>query len=600
MSKYNLIWDIESLFAGGSESEALQDTFFEISSEMNSLNQQWQNFPKTLDATTQQQWAKFVLQLQSLRKKVRDSGSFVGCLLAQNVKDEKAYQLKDQYTKIETDLDVFVDQFASLFKEQNADDWQAFINQPEISPLAFRLNEYRDIAQLKMDADKETLVTELAADGYHAWGTMYNRLAGQLEVDFEENGEQKRLSVGQLASKMQHPDRNIRHQAFDKLESAWQSVAPLTAMTLNHLGGFRHTVYQHREWNFILQESLQMNRLSRQTLDTMWSVIAEESVKLKSYFEAKAKLLGIDQLSWYDIQAPVGEPDKTYTYDDACQFILDQHTKFDPNMSDFSKMAMEKNWIEAEDRSGKRAGAFCTSFPSRQQSRVFMTFTGTYGNLSTLAHELGHAYHSWVMRDLPHLVQRYPMTLAETASIFSETIVADGAFNTATTDGEKLFLLDIKLNDAVSLFMNIRARYLFELSFYENRKNRALPVDELNQLMKDAQQQAFHGFLDPNGYHPLFWASKLHFYITYAPFYNYPYTFGFLFSHGIYKRAVDEGAAFAQKYVDLLRDTGRMTCEELAKKHLDIDLTQPDFWVEAVRQTLSDLDSFIALVDSKK
>lgn len=597
MTAYNPQWDLETIFAGGSTSTALQAAWQEVNDAYQAILDQWDQFPAELTPATEDRWVELIHQLETLTRQQREISAFVGCLLAQNVRDEKAYQLLDQVTQISTKSKIIGTQLAALYREQDQANWEHFLAHPEIQPIAFALEERREIGRSKMATDKEILVEELAADGYMAWGKLYNRIAGDLEADFEENGTTRRLSMSQLASKLSHPQREVRQRAFETFEAKWQSVAPLTAMTLNFLGGFRHTMYKHRHWDSILQEPLQQSRLKPETLHQMWSVIQQESPRLGAYFKAKAKLLGIDQLTWYDVNAPVGAPDQRYTYDEACKFIIQQHQKFDPQLAEFSQMAMEKRWIEAEDRAGKQAGGFCTGFPKSEQWRIFMTFTGTYDNLATLAHELGHAYHGWVMRDLPLYIRHYPMTLAETASTFSEAIVADGAYSTATTDAEKLFLLDIKLSDAVAFMMNIQARYLFELSFYEARKTGAQPVDALNQLMLDAQKKAFNGFFAEDGYHPLFWASKLHFYITEAPFYNFPYTFGYLFSNGIYQRSLDGDPNFAQKYVDLLRDTGRMTCEDVAQRHLGVDLTQPDFWKDACDHVLSGVDEFVTLAE---
>ena len=199
------------------------------------------------------------------------------------------------------------------------------------------------------------------------------------------------------------------------------------------------------------------------------------------------------------------------------------------------------------------------------------------------------------MDGLPVMAQEYAMNVAETASTFAEMIVSDSAVKEATTKEEKLALLEDKINRSLAFFMNIHARFLFETRFYEQRKQGLLSADELCQLMEEAQKEAFCDAL--SSYHPHFWASKLHFYMTGVPFYNFPYTFGYLFSTGIYARAMEEGETFAAKYDALLRDTGRMTVEELAKKHLGVDLTQPDFWQSAIDVTLADVKQFMEMTE---
>ncbi|MNJ55411.1 Oligoendopeptidase F, plasmid [compost metagenome] len=224
-----------------------------------------------------------------------------------------------------------------------------------------------------------------------------------------------------------------------------------------------------------------------------------------------------------------------------------------------------------------------------------MTFGGTVSNVSTLAHELGHAYHQYLMDELPQFNQDYAMNVAETASTFAEMIVADALVKNASDDKQKLSLLADKIGSSISFFMNIHARFLFETRFYERRKHGALSADELSLLMEEAQREAYHGALA--SYHPHFWASKLHFYITGVPFYNFPYTFGYMFSTGLYARAQREGESFAAKYDALLQDTGRMSVEELASKHLGVDLTKPDFWREAMAVAVADVEAFLKLTE---
>ncbi len=221
-------------------------------------------------------------------------------------------------------------------------------------------------------------------------------------------GETKEVSLGQLASIMDDPDRAIRQQAFEKMTESWKSRADLAAMALNAQAGFRLALYKHRGWNSPLFEPLLLNRLSQQSLDAMWHVVARETKKLAPYIEAKKKLLGIDQFRWYDEFATVGEVHRKWPFEEAAEFVVSNCRTFSDHLADYCAMAVEKRWVEAEDRAGKAGGAFCTTFGIHRQSRIFMTYSGTYDNLSTLAHELGHAYHSHVLRDKAWLAGMYP------------------------------------------------------------------------------------------------------------------------------------------------------------------------------------------------
>jgi pepF/M3 family oligoendopeptidase len=469
--------------------------------------------------------------------------------------------------------------------------WEALLEDEQLVPIAFSLNEQRQRAVDKMAPDREALVNDLEVDGYDAWSGLYDLVVGKIKVDVETDGKTETLSVSQLQNRLSHPDRNVRQKMYRKYVNAWEEAADYCAEALNHISGFRLNVYKHRKWDSFLKEPLDINRMTSKTLEAMWQAIDAYKDQYVKYFNRKAQLLGVDKLAWYDVEAPIAKSEEKVSYDRAGNFVVDHFRRFSPKMADFAQMALENRWIEAEDRPGKRPGGFCTSFPRSGQTRVFMTFSGTKDNISTLAHELGHAYHQHVMQGLPYLAQHYAMNVAETASTFAEAIVSDAAIKQAKTKEERLALLEEKVQRSVTFFTNLRSRFLFETQVYEERKNGLLSVERLNKLMTDAQKEAFGDALSE--YHPLFWASKLHFYITGTPFYNFPYVFGFLFSSGIYANAKEAGNDFEDQYVALLRDTGRMTVEDLAAKHLNVDLTKRDFWDNAVKLAVDDIDEFL-------
>jgi len=554
--------------------------------------------PEFIDGKSVDKWVEFVLRLQKQAEDVQFVQNFTECLQAQNVDDSGAdpiavegFLYQSQYQNIRTGFE------ARTLKQSDAQ-WQILMDDSRVEGIKFYLNELRTIAKSKMPVEMESLALEFSVNGYHAWGQLYEKMAGKLRAEFEENGQISSLSMGQLATKMSSPDRSIRKQAYDKRDAAWESVADLAAMALNAQAGFRLSLYGRRKWESVLKEPLMMTRTKEESLDAMWRVIARETERLAPYIEAKKKLLGIDKFRWYDAFAPCGSADRLYSFDEAIEFICDNTRPFSGEMADFFKMAIEKRWVEAEDRPGKRAGAFCTRMGHFRQTRVFMTYAGSYDNLSTLGHELGHAYHGWVLKDKPYYSTNYPMNLAETASIFVETLVNDAALRRAEDPQEKLMLLEQKLQIAYGMFTDLHSRYLFDRAFYAERANGVVSKDRLSELMVQAQKQAFGSLLDESGYHPLFWCSKLHFYLTDVPFYNWPYTFGYLFAGGVYDRAANEGPGFAEQYRTLLAETGGMTTEQVAQKYLDADLTREDFWVSAVERALANVDEFVKLAES--
>jgi oligoendopeptidase F len=589
-------WDLESVFPGGSRSEAFKQFREKLRADLEGAAGMTANLPPVLDDQSRPVWQRFVLTLQDLLERIELVKAFSGCLAAANVADSMAQAILGEGDLYQAEWDKLRAKFEPLTLKQSDAAWNALVTTTELAGIRFFLDEVRMLAKAKMPQELETLALDLAVDGYHAWGRTYDKMAGDLRVQFDESGQTSTLSLGQLASKMADRDRNVRRQAFEKMTEAWGSREELAAKALNSLAGFRLSVYRHRKWESPLYEPLVMSRLKQESLEAMWSVVERETAKLVPYIDAKKRLLSIDKFSWYDEFAPCGAVNRTYTYDEASGFVVDHAKSFSTHMAAFCKMAVEKRWVEAEDRQGKAGGAFCTSLGPLKQTRVFMTFSGTYDNLSTLAHELGHAYHSFVLNHAPFFASLYPMTLAETASIFTESMVTDAALASANDSEERLMLLDQKLQGAFVLFCDIYSRYLFETSFYAERKKGIVEASRLRELMIAAQRRAFGGLLDESGYHPLFWASKLHFYATDAPFYNFPYTFGYLFAQGVYARAKQEGPAFAERYRALLADTGSMTSEEVAQKHLGVDLTKEEFWTSAVGLALADVNKFVNLV----
>jgi oligoendopeptidase F len=588
-------WDLDILFPGASKSAEFLAFRQKTKADLTEAANQLARLPKSLTAADRPAWTQFILLLQSIGAQIEVIRGFSGCVIAADVSDTAGQAtvsegdlLGSEWEKLRTALEF-------LSAKQSDSDWAQLMAAPELTPIRFYLDELRSNARDRMSLEQESLALELAVNGYHAWNRLYDKMAGDLRVDMQVDGQTKTLSLGQLVPLMNHANRAIRQQAFEKMTEAWKSRADLATMTLNAQAGFRLSLYKRRGWDSFLKEPLKLNRLSEASLEAMWQVIARETHRLTPYIEAKKKLLGIDKFAWYDEFVPCGHADRVYPYDEAGKFIIDNVRTFSPHMADFYRMALDKRWVEAEDRPGKAGGAFCSHLPTFKASRIFMTYAGAYDNLTTLAHELGHAYPGWALKDEPYFVSLYPMGLAETASIFSETLVNDAALAQATDPQEKLMLLDQNLQQAYVFFTDIHCRFLFDKAFYAERKNGIVGKDRLCELMTQAQRAAYNGLLDESGYHPYFWCSKLHFYITDTPFYNFPYTFGFLFAGGVYARAREEGQAFAPKYLALLQDSGRMTTEEVAMKHLGVDLTQEAFWVSAVNRSLAQVENFVAM-----
>ncbi|GAB6256263.1 M3 family oligoendopeptidase [Peribacillus sp. N1] len=588
---YSLTWDLDIFFKGGSSSKEFLIFLDEINEEVKELDRLVSNInPKGNDEIS-------LIEAFDLYKntnmKSTQASAFIGCLEAQNAQDKKAGQLRIKQMKIVASLKMVLSRLDEKLIQLDDAVFNKILEKEPLDELKFVLNERREKAKEKLSVKEESLITQLAMDGFEGWSQMYDTIVGSMTVTYK--GE--KLSVGQAANKFSDPDEGARKELFTAWEQAWEEKSDLFARTLNHLAGFRLSVNEKRGWDDILKEPLEIGRMKKETLESMWNVIADHKEPLVRFLKRKAELLDLDKLSWADLDAPlaVTAQSKVMDYQEGADFIIQQFSKFGSQLASFTQKAFEDSWIEAEDRPGKRPGGFCTGFPLNKQSRIFMTYSGTPSNVSTLAHELGHAFHSYAMRDIHPLNRSYAMNVAETASTFAEMVVADAAVKEAASEEEKLVLLEDKIQRSVALLMNIHARYLFETRFYDERKQGYVSAERLNELMVDAQKEAYGDAL--SDYNPTFWASKLHFYITGVPFYNFPYTFGYLFSLGIYANALKEPAGFEEKYIALLKDTGSMKVEDLAEKHLGVDLETRDFWEEAVNACMEDVEEFMRLTD---
>lgn len=580
----NQTWDLDVFFRGGSSSPELQAQLDLAERELADLMAEAGALTGRPD-----DWVGFLDRFQRAVERFYEAASFVYCLMSQDVRDRQAVVLYGRVQQSGATVQSINSLLEGRIRTFTDAEWQALVGDSRLAPVAFALNERRQWAAIQMDTGRELLANDLAVDGYHAYDTLYRTVVGRISIPFEG----KELSVGQAYNRFSDPDRAVRQSLFVKWEEAWAREAEVIAHALNHLAGFRLGLYRHRGWQSMLMEPLELNRMKPETLEAMWAVVASARPSLRRFLDRKARLLGAAKLSWYDLDAPVNQVSRKVTYDEAAAFIEDQFRQFSPRMADFAAHAFRSRWLEVEDRPHKAPGGYCTAFLQSKVSRIFMTFSGDPGGVSTMAHELGHAYHNSVTFDLPYLLRNYAINVAETASTFAEMIVSSAAIRSAVSREEKVALLGSWLDNVVALLMNIHARFLFETRFYERRAKGLLSVAELNVLMEEAQRESYADGLET--YHPLFWASKGHFYLTDQPFYNFPYTFGFLFSAGVYARAVAEGPAFEDRYAALLRDTGRMTTEELALRHLGADLTRPDFWEDALSVVLGDVEEFLRL-----
>jgi len=447
---------------------------------------------------------------------------------------------------------------------------------------AFYLAETFEQSQYLMSEAEEALAAELSLSGIRAWSKLQGTITSQLQVRFERDGREKDLPITVLQNLRTDPDETIRRRAYEAELAAWHGVREPLASCLNSVKGTVNTLNRRRGRTDALHEPLAQARIDRETLEAMLGAMQDSFPAFRRYFRAKARLLGKTALPWWDLFAPVGQSETRYTYAEARGFVLAQFSTFSERLVSLARRAFDQNWIDAEPRDGKRGGAFCMSLPAVEESRILCNFDGSLDQVLTIAHELGHAYHNECHAGKEPLQRRTPMTLAETASIFNQTIMTDALLAQATGPDEELVILEGFLSDAAQVIVDIYSRYLFEKEVFEQRAEAELSADDFCEMMLRAQRETYGDALDLNHLHRYMWAWKPHYYRTDLSFYNFPYAFGLLFGLGLYAIYQQRGPGFLPEYDELLRSSGEGTAADLAAR-FGIELRQRAFWEASLK-----------------
>lgn len=460
-----------------------------------------------------------------------------------------------------------------------------------LKPYEFFLRESLTRARFQMDADMEDLANDLSRSGGDAWARLQEALSSTVTALWDPAmGERK--TVIALRDLAHSADRGVRERAYRAELEAWKSVEIPMAASINGVKGWTLSVEKRRGWTSILDKAAFQARINRKTLDTLISVMEKSLPLFRRYLKVKARFLGLSSCAFYDLFAPLGASTVKRGWEESRDFIIDQFSSFDPAMGNFARHAFALSWIDAEGREGKVGGAYCTDFPIPGESRILCNFEGSFDSVSTVAHELGHAWHHEVIKDLSRTQTAYPMTLAETASTFAETIILEGALGRAQGN-ERLGLIEGNLKDTCQIIVDILSRFYFERALFERREESELSPSELCSLMLDAQRSTYGDGLDQTQLHPYMWAVKGHYYNSDLAFYNFPYAFGQLFALGLYARYRQEGAPFAAAYRELLRQTGRASAEAVARS-AGFDIEGKAFWqggIDLIAGRLEELEA---------
>lgn len=548
--------------------------------------------------------------------------------------DTTSKSLLDNLNQVESLTDQYeiqLNRFSHTVAKNRGILSEFYVNFPQYKKYEFSINEMLEDDIHTLSPELEGIIAKLQQTGGRAWDRLHEQLISNLKDP--ETGK----LFNELRNDAYSPDARLRKESWQKEIALLKQNEIAFAASLNNLKGETLSLLEERSWNCAIDRALSSSRMKKETLDALIAAIEESLPQWRKYLKAKAEYLknhnatastncGKEKgLAFYDLFAPLdgntasdgntntaGQTEtgcntatpsatnnraaseesllsKNWTFDEARDYIIKEFTSFSPVMGDFAKNAFDKNWIDARVHPGKVGGAYCQDFYVQKESRVLSNFTGAFSDIITLAHELGHAFHFFCIKDKDYRNANYPMTLAETASTFAETIVKQDILKTASKE-DRIKILELDLQDTCQVLVDILCRFYFERSVFEERQNGELTSEDFCRLMADAQERSYGDGLSAQR-HEYMWAVKSHYYSVDLDFYNFPYAFGQLFAAGLYSRYKKEGKAFVDIYCNLLSDTGSMSCEDLCFK-AGFDITKKDFWKSGIDFYINEIEQF--------
>lgn len=547
-----------------------------------------------LDDDTVEAFEAVVARFNEVLETIQTTNAYIQSYLTTDSRDTTAQSFWSTLQAKQVRLSILGTRFSAWVGSLDVEGLIARSN--VASKHAHMLRKAKTESEHLMSQDLEELAAELSLSGGSAWAKFYGNFSSQILVELEQDGEIKQQPMSVIRNLARDADREIRRQAYEAELEAWEAAALPISSAINGIKGVVTTLGGRRNWDSALAIALFNNNINQKTLDAMMEAAQESFPDFRRYLKAKAKALGLRVLAWYDLFAPITSAGTEWTYEDAKSFIIENFSTYSASLSALAKRAFDNNWIDAEPRPGKQDGAFCMRLRG-DESRILANYKPVYDGVSTLAHELGHAYHNVNLAQRTYLQRSTPMTLAETASIFCQTIIKDAALVGASEE-EQFIILEESLQNSCQIVVDISSRFIFETGLFSKRKERELSIDELSALMLDAQRQTYGDALDPQKLHPFMWAVKGHYYSTGLSFYNFPYMFGLLFGLGLYAQYQQDPDKFRLGYDDLLSSTGLGDAAELAAR-FGIEIQEPAFWRASLDVVRGDIDRFESLVEQR-
>jgi pepF/M3 family oligoendopeptidase len=519
---------------------------------------------------------------------VRVVRAYISSFVATDSRNTQAQGLSSELRNVTLPLTLLSTRYTAWLGSLNIDELIA--QSPLAADHAYYLHEAKVASEHLLSPREEELVAELALSGASAWSRLYNDFTSQISVPFQrqEDKPAEPTPISVIRALATDANREVRRQAYQAELQTWETSALPLAAAMNSLKHEAAIMAKRREWGTPLDSALFGNHIDRETLEAMLSAARKSFPDFRRYLRAKAKMLsGEAQLPWFDLFAPIGTMSRAWTWETAEAFVAEKFGTYSAKMQAFAERAFREKWIDAEPRPGKRDGAFCMGVRA-DESRIMQNYRPAFGGVSTLAHELGHAYHNTCLAHRTPLQRGTPMTLAETASIFCETIIRHAAMAEAD-EREQLAILEATLQGQCQVVVDITSRFLFEERTIKARQKRELSVEELCDIMRQAQLETYGDGLDPNYLHPYMWAAKPHYYGS--NFYNFPYMFGLLFGMGLYALYQQNPDEFRGQYDELLSFTGMETAASLAER-FGIHIREETFWAGSLNLIRTDIDRF--------
>ena len=534
----------------------------------------------------------YLTSQEETTKLARSLSAFASLTMSTDVTNQEALgylsKLQQIYSSV-TKENVMVSRYIATL------DLKELSNHSEIiKTYLFQLNEEKESARHLLSEKEEVLYAKLRPLSSGSWSQLQGLLTSNLNVKMGD----KEITLSEVRNLAYDNDKDIRKNAYAAELKAYEQIDDAVALALSNIKREVTEMNTLRGYDSALEKTLISSRMQKETLDAMIDAMKDYRQHFERYLKAKATYLGYENgLPFYELFAPVGKLDKNYTYEEGKAIVNESFYGFSKRLGDFSTRAFNENWIDVYPKKGKRGGAFCSNQQQIKQSRILTNFTGSLSDVSTIAHELGHGYHGDVISDEKPLNWGYPMPLAETASIFCETIVTDNLLSKLSNDDEILSVLEIALQGDTQVIIDILSRYFFETKLFENSTG-PISKNQMKTWMVEAQKEAYLEGLDHENLHPYMWLNKGHYYSAGLNFYNFPYAFGLLFGKGLYAKYLENKDDFLRNYDKLLMLTGKASVEDVAMS-MGIDVKDKSFWHQSLNEVVKDIDKVISLFQKK-